>query len=103
MRHACGGLLGLRRVGYVRRRGLLREEGLEVPEFDLPVVGFLRVLVESLGFCLAGVEGGVGGRPRELLTVRPRTIPMNSSIRSVVWFSRQASATRDWGASAIGR
>ncbi len=47
--------------------------------------------------------GGVGGRPRVLLTVRPRTMPMNCSIRSVVSSSSQDSPTSEAGASDTGR
>ena len=47
----------------------------------------------------AAAGAGDGRRPRELLTVRPRTMPMKSSTRSVVSSSGQDSATRDSGAS----
>jgi hypothetical protein len=43
------------------------------------------------------------GRARVLLTVRPRTIPMKSSTRSVVSSCGQDSAMRDSGASVTGR
>lgn len=64
----------------------------------LPAAGFCRALPVSARLSFGW--GAVLGRPRVLLTVRPRTMPMNSSTRSVVSSSSHDSATRDSGRPA---
>jgi hypothetical protein len=67
-----------------------------------PAVG-LRRAGASVRFAFVFGSAGVGVRPRVLLTVRPRTMPMKSSTSSVVLSSGQDRATSDWGASTTVR
>src|SRR5262249_49859150 len=96
-------------AGYDRRRGLPRFAGrgglADVRPAGRPAAGSpaggLRRAAPSSAFFFG--SAAVGVRPRVLLTVRPRTMPMKSSTWSVVVSSRQDRATRDCGASLTGR